>query len=158
MELLKRNISAYTVFSGDRLQKTKGKMTMAGMKMLLQNLCMIIFEKTQKILLSDTIVEQVKTYITQNLSSNLSREQLAKQFFLNPDYLTRLFKKETKSSLQTYILKERIKKAKFLLETTDLTISEVHEQSGFSNSSYFSKMFKRETRMTPQEYRQRERK
>ena len=158
LELLKRNISAYTVFSDDRLQKTKGKMTMAGMKMLLQNLCMIIFEKTQKILLSDTIVEQVKTYITQNLSSNLSREQLAKQFFLNPDYLTRLFKKETKSSLQTYILKERIKKAKFLLETTDLTISEVHEQSGFSNSSYFSKMFKRETRMTPQEYRQRERK
>ena len=157
LELLKRNISAYTVFSDERLQKQKGKPTMAAMKILLQNLCMVIFEKTQKILMSDTIVEQVKTYIAQNISSSLSREQLAKQFFLNPDYLTRLFKKETKSSLQTYILKERIKKAKFLLETTDLTISEVHEQSGFANSSYFSKIFKRECGMTPQEYRQQER-
>ena len=59
---------------------------------------MIIFEKTQKILISDTIVEQVKAYITQNLARNLSREQLAKQFFLNPDYLTRLFKKRNRKS------------------------------------------------------------
>lgn len=156
IELLKRNISAYTIFSDERLQTSKNDRTPEKMDRLLQNLCLVIFEKTQQVLLNDTIVDQLKFYITQNLTNNLSREYLARQFFINPDYLSRLFKKETGSSLQDYILKERIKKAKFLLETTNLSISEVHEQSGFSNSSYFSKVFKRETEMTPQEYRQRE--
>ena len=154
IELLKKNISAYTIFSDERLRLQKNRVTPESIKMLLCNLCMAIFEKTQKIFASDTVVDQVKSYIARNLSDDLSREQLARQFFLNPDYLSRLFKKETGYSLQSYIVEERIKKAKFLLETTELSISEIHEQSGFANSSYFSKIFKRETGLTPQEYRQ----
>ena len=145
IELLKKNISAYTIFSDERLRLQKNRATPESIKMLLCNLCMAIFEKTQKIFANDTVVDQVKSYIARNLSDDLSREQLARQFFLNPDYLSRLFKKETGYSLQSYIVEERIKKAKFLLETTELSISEIHEQSGFANSSYFSKIFKRET-------------
>lgn len=154
IELLKKNISAYTIFSDERLHLQKDKATLERIRMLLCNLCIAIFEKTQKILLTDTVIDQIKSYIAQNLSDDLSREHLARHFFLNPDYLSRLFKKETGYPLQVYIVEERIKKAKFLLETTDLSISEIHEQVGFTNSSYFSKIFKRETGLTPQEYRQ----
>ena len=116
-------------------------------------ICLVIFEKTQELSSGETIIDQIKIYITKSLASDLSRESLAKEFFLNPNYLSRLFKKETGISLQDYILQERLKKAKFLLETTALSISEVHEQCGFYHSSYFSKVFKREMGMTPQEYR-----
>ena len=153
VELLKRNISAYTIFSDERLQIAKDGLTPEKIRDQLNTLCLVISEKTKEFFSEDTIVDQVKTYIIQHLAGDLSRERLAGQFFINPNYLSRLFKKETDISLQDYILKERIKKAKFLLETTDLSISDVHEQSGFSHSSYFSKIFKRETGMTPQEYR-----
>lgn len=110
-------------------------------------------KKRRKFFQRPTVIDQVKTYISHHLAEDLSRETLARQFFINPNYLSRLFKKETGISLQDYLLQERIKKARFLLETTQLSVSEVHEQSGFSHSSYFSKIFKRETGMTPLEYR-----
>ncbi len=153
LELLKRNISAYTIFSDERLQISKDQITPKNIRDQIQILCLVLFEKTQKIFSETTVIDQVKTYISHHLAEDLSRETLARQFFINPNYLSRLFKKETGISLQDYLLQERIKKARFLLETTQLSVSEVHEQSGFSHSSYFSKIFKRETGMTPLEYR-----
>lgn len=153
LELLKRNISAYTVFSDDRLQVFADNRTPEKIREQLSTLCLVISEKTQEFFSEESITDRVKVYITHHLTNDLSREMLAGQFFLNPNYLSRLFKKETGISLQDYILKERMKKAAFLLDTTPLSVSEVHEQAGFSHSSYFSKMFKREFGMTPQEYR-----
>ena len=47
----------------------------------------------------DTVVGRVKTYIQEHLSEEINRANVAKGFFLNPDYLARLFKKETGQTL-----------------------------------------------------------
>lgn len=105
------------------------------------------------------IVEKVKRYIAVHLDEeDMSRETIAKFAFLNPDYLSRLFKKETGMSLSEYLLMQRIKKAQELLETTDINVSAVVMEVGYSNFSHFSKMFKKMTGYRPVDYRKYKRK
>jgi len=102
----------------------------------------------------ESVVEIVKQYINENIGEQrLSRVSIANRVYLNPDYLTRLFKKETGLSLTDYLQQHRIEYAKRLLLETNLTISEIALASGYSNFSYFSTVFKKMTKSNPVEYR-----
>lgn len=57
-------------------------------------------------------------------------------------------------SLSEYIIQKRLSIAKQLLETTELSIVEVSQRTGFSYSSYFVRIFKKKVGVTPQQYRQ----
>ncbi|WP_366414826.1 helix-turn-helix domain-containing protein [Paenibacillus sp. GP183] len=100
-----------------------------------------------------SVVEEIKQYIHTHLGNDLTRISLAEIVYLNPDYLARLFKKETGISLGTYILQVRIKVAKQLLETTNLSVNTISFKIGHANYSHFSKIFKQEIGCTPNEYR-----
>ncbi|NRD78297.1 response regulator [Bacillus sp. BRMEA1] len=102
---------------------------------------------------SRSVVLQVQTYIRQNLEHNLSREEIANLVHLNPDYLNRIFKKETGYTVSEFITNERIGLAKQLLTNTDLSITTVAASVGFT-LPYFSKIFKKFTNETPLEYRE----
>lgn len=101
------------------------------------------------------VVDKVKLYITKNLHREISREDLSQHVYLNPDYLTRLFKKETGQSLSDFILDERMKTAQELLKKTDLTVKDIAVKMSYSNFSHFSKMFKKYCGVNPVEYRKR---
>ena len=73
--------------------------------------------------------------------------------YLNPDYMARLFKKQTGRSIVNYITEYRIEKAKELLDNPDIPIGIVAAKVGYGNYSYFSKLFKDITGLTPNEYR-----
>lgn len=101
-----------------------------------------------------SVVDQVKKMITENLSVEMSREELARRAFISPDYLTKLFKKETGMSLSEYIIQKRILLAQQLLSSTSMSIVEISQKAGFSYSSYFVRIFKKKVGMTPQQYRE----
>ncbi|KOP65587.1 AraC family transcriptional regulator [Bacillus sp. FJAT-18019] len=103
---------------------------------------------------SPSVVEKVKEYIHQHLSEDLSREDIASQVFLNPDYLTRVFKKETGMSISDYLLQQRLNIAASLLANTGLSVSSIAAQIGYANFSHFSRMFKKYYGKSPLEYRQ----
>ena len=84
---------------------------------------------------------------------DISREELASRFFLNPDYFAKLFKKETGKALSDYIADLKLEEAKYMLSQTADGISNIASLLGYSNFSYFSKMFRKKTGMTPSEYR-----
>ncbi len=155
IELLKKNINVYTIYTDKRIKTPDHRLAAIEIPGQLRTLCLIIRENLGAFTTGETVITQVQDYIKNHLMLDLSRETLAKKFFLNPNYFSMLFKKKTEISLQDYILQERIKKARFLLDTTKLSISEIHQQIGISNSSYFSKIFKRETGMTPIQYKRR---
>lgn len=111
-------------------------------------------ELTQEPQREDSPVETVKRIIAENITVEISRDELARQVFMSPDYLTRLFRKETGMSLSEYIIQKRLSIAKQLLETTDLSIVEISQRTGFSYSSYFVRIFKKKTQVTPQQYRE----
>lgn len=100
------------------------------------------------------VVEQAKTYIRQHLAEEISREDIASHVFLNPDYLTRIFKRETGMSLSDYLLQQRLGIAAELLEGTELAVSAIAAKIGYANFSHFSRMFKKYMKVNPLEYRQ----
>lgn len=102
---------------------------------------------------SQTVVEEIKHYIQSHYGDELTRMSLAEIVYLNPDYLARLFKKETGISLGTYIIQARIKAAKHLLEATSLSVYQIAAKVGYANYSYFSKLFKQDTGWPPSDYR-----
>lgn len=99
-------------------------------------------------------IEKVKSYIRSNLDRELSRNEIADHVFLNPEYLSRLFRKETGQALIEYITQERIQTAIGYLVRTNMPVSIIASKVGHSNFSHFSKIFKKVTGMTPNEYRQ----
>lgn len=100
------------------------------------------------------IVERVKRFIASQLGEQeLSREEIASHVYLNPDYLTRLFKKETGLSISDYLQQQRIEYAKGLLERSDQPVGDIAVASGYSNLSYFSTIFKKAVGVTPADYR-----
>lgn len=103
---------------------------------------------------AETIVNQVKKLIAENLSSDIQRDELAAEVHISPGHLTRIFKKEEGIALSDYIIKKRIFVSKQLLRKTALSITAIASRVGFAYASYFTKVFKEQVGMTPQEYRQ----
>ncbi|QUL53458.1 response regulator [Paenibacillus tritici] len=111
-------------------------------------------EYVQSIEQSQSVIEKVIHFIKLHITEDLSREEIANHVFLNPDYLTRVFKKETGMAISDYLLNERLKIAKELLEKTEMPISAIATHIGYANFSHFSRTFKKHTNMNPNEYRQ----
>jgi transcriptional regulator GlxA family with amidase domain len=68
--------------------------------------------------------------------------------------LKRRFKAATGSSLIEYLQNLRVEEAKRLLESTELPMEDISEQTGYSDTSFFRRLFKRLTGLTPGKYRQ----
>ena len=102
---------------------------------------------------ADTVIERVKSYVQGHLNEDVNRANIARQFFLNPDYLARLFKKETGQTLGSYLQQQRILEAKKLLCQTSLSVNEIAQKVGHDNYSYFSQFFREKTGMSPSQFR-----
>ena len=81
-------------------------------------------------------------------------QALASQLNMSPSYLSDMLRALTGQNAQQHIHLRLIEKAKELLSTTNLTVSEVAYQLGFEHSQSFSKLFKTKTRYSPLEFRQ----
>ena len=109
--------------------------------------------KTESHRISNTTIDAVTGYIAANYREDLTLSGIAAQFYLNPYYLSRLFKRITNMNLVEYINSVRLRAAKDMLETTPMKIAEVAEASGFSTTAHFTRMFKAATGLPPQQYR-----
>ena len=98
------------------------------------------------------IIEKTVEYINNNLSSDLSLNKLASEDKFSPIYFHKLFKTSVGKPLHSYIEDRRIKKAEELLLSTDMTLSEIAYECGFSSQSYFNYIFKRKKGLTPRDY------
>jgi AraC-like DNA-binding protein len=72
---------------------------------------------------------------------------------VSPNYLSGLLKALSGQSTQQHIHDKLIEKAKEILSTTDLSVSEIAYALGFEHSQSFSKLFKVKTNLSPQEFR-----
>lgn len=102
---------------------------------------------------SDGVIQRSIRYIQQHVEEEISRESIADYVGLNPAYLSRLFKKETEQNLIDFLISVKMNRARELLDTTDMTVSSVAQQVGYSNFSHFTKMFRKQFDVNPQEYR-----
>lgn len=100
------------------------------------------------------ILQEVKEYIHAGYTdSNLSLSGVAKKFYLNLSYLSRIFKEETGQTFVDYLAKLRMEKAIKLLSDTDLMVYEISEQVGINDPHYFCICFKKFTGLSANDYR-----
>jgi len=100
------------------------------------------------------IIQDVKEYIDDNFSnSNLTLSEVAKKFYVNLSYLSRIFKEETGYTFVDYIIKLRMEKAIKLLDETDKKAYEIAEEVGINDPHYFSACFKKYTGVSINQYK-----
>ena len=88
----------------------------------------------------------------------LSQTEIAARLSWSYSYIRHTFKEVYGITLADYILKVRIDMAKKLLETTELSVTDVAQRSGFQTKSYYFTIFKKLVGLTPNEYRETARK
>lgn len=94
----------------------------------------------------------IQNYLNLKYQNKITSTTIEEIFEANYDYLNRVFQKMTGYTIINYLNTIRISKAKDLLDTTPIKISEVAYLVGIDNPYYFSKLFKKYTRMTPSQY------
>lgn len=104
---------------------------------------------------SNNFVAKVKHYISGHLSEDLSLATLAERFYINPVYMSRLYKQTTGSNLADDITRLRIEYAERLLRDTEIKIHQIAKESGYDSAAYFTRVFKKQKGVTPNEYRAR---
>ena len=97
-------------------------------------------------------VNEIIAYIEDHLSENITITALSEHFYLNGDYLARLFKKYAHVSLGHYITVQKISVSQKMLREGQ-TVDKVAESLNYSNYSHFFKTFQKITGMSPSRYR-----
>lgn len=92
-------------------------------------------------------------YIKSHLTEDISIEDLAKRTGYTEYYFSHKFKKEIGCSVNEFILKEKIERAKLLLSGTIESVQSISDTLAFGNRSYFYTCFQKMTGMSPTEYR-----
>lgn len=128
-----------------------GMKTVPDMKALVHYVASVWDNETEES--SQSTVEIIMAYIAEHLENELRREELAEAVHLNPDYMARLFKKETGLNLKDYIIQQKMQEAQSLLCTTNLPISLIAAKVGYTNFGHFSTSYKKFYHKTPQEER-----
>ena len=97
-------------------------------------------------------IETVRRYIRDHLREPLSVEQLAKEFHYSRTRLSVLFKEATGQTINEYITKERVAKAKHLLVEGKLSMAQISRAVGYSSPQYFSRRFSQMVGCSPSDY------
>lgn len=97
-------------------------------------------------------ITQVVEFIRMNLKENISLKRLSEKSCMSTTSFYRLFKRELGMSPIEFVLHEKIRCAKRLLQNPTIQINEVCYLSGFEDSNYFIRLFKKHEGITPKQY------
>lgn len=101
------------------------------------------------------VIRDVMEIVRRRYQEDISLQSIAQEVYLSPSYLSYLFKKETGISLIKYITMIRLERAKQLLLSGNMKVSEVAASVGYQNYSYFNITFKNNVGMSPSQFRER---
>jgi two-component system response regulator YesN len=89
-----------------------------------------------------TVSRKVIRFLKNNMGKPVSVKQLAGMFYMSPNYLGDIFKKETGESIKQYEKRLKMQKAIILLSEKGHSVAKIAELLGYESQPYFSKVFK----------------
>ena len=99
------------------------------------------------------LIVNVKKYVQEHYQNpDLQLKTIAAQFYVSPQHLSSLFSQENDTTLTSYIMEYRMKKAKELLLEQSPSIQHTAYLCGFNDSGYFSKCFKKYYGISPKNF------
>ncbi|MBE5103441.1 AraC family transcriptional regulator [Priestia aryabhattai] len=102
---------------------------------------------------SSLVLTLAKLYIKDNLSNSIKLTDTATHLHLSSRHLSRLFKDELGVSYSEYVQNVRIQRAATLLKTTDLSIRDIAQETGFPDVHYFTRVFTATMHSSPGRFR-----
>lgn len=100
------------------------------------------------------LVDHMVRCLTRDLQSPPSLAELAASLHFSENYLIRIFREAMGITPHAYVNAVRIRKAKLLLSTSNITADRVAYECGFADYAHFYRTFRRDTGCSPKEYRQ----
>ncbi len=96
------------------------------------------------------IMLDVIAYIQEHFTDpTLTLQAIASKFFMNPDYLSTLFKKELGVNFKNYLTQKRVHYADILIRKGETNVEMLAYKVGFLDASYFTKVYKKRNLSTP---------
>ncbi len=118
---------------------------------IIEQYCRLVQEQSYQNL--SPLTHQAVTYIKNNLNSNLTVKDTAKELSVHPDYLSHQFSQEMGMPFITFLNRERCLQAASFLKHTSLPIKQISAIVGFNTISYFTKQFAQVYGKTPRDFR-----
>lgn len=117
-----------------------------------------LFEISERLFLkkqskSRRLIEPIEQYIQVHLAEELTLREIANKFSYSANHMGYLFKEQTGESFNEYLVRNRMEKARSLLQEPTLKIYEVADQVGYKSLAYFSRLFREHYGITPGDYR-----
>jgi two-component system response regulator YesN len=100
-----------------------------------------------------SIVQKAILFMESHYSQDISLQDVAEAVYLTPNYFANLFKERTAETVLNFLADIRINKAKQLLKQSDLKLSDISGQVGYTDAKYFGQVFRKRVGVTPLEYR-----
>ena len=95
------------------------------------------------------VFAELTAYVREHLSDPLDFRTLSSVFFLSPDTLSRVTRRESGLPLRRYIQAIRLEEARALLLNTRLSVQEITGRCGFADHNYFSRAFRKRYGSSP---------
>lgn len=111
------------------------------------------YSSKRKLSQSRTVYDKVKAYIEKNYRNELSLDRAATVVELSPSYLSFVFREVSGKNFVDFVNEYRIERAKELLKSSSMNMSEIAERVGYANSNTFIKVFKKYEGVTPGMFR-----
>jgi len=108
---------------------------------------------SEKLGLHDLELEKLCESIRENPHHNYSNAELASMLKLSLGHFVRLFRHHQKMSPREFVIQARMDRAKVLLKTTTLNISEISDATGYRDVYHFSRQFRQKVGSSPSGYR-----
>jgi AraC-like DNA-binding protein len=100
-----------------------------------------------------SLLEDICIYLQNHYQFDITRESVARQFDISPNYLSRVFQVEGHMTFSNYMMRVRTDRAKHLLRAYRLKLNDVAARCGYRDTSYFCRVFRKLTKLTPADYR-----
>ncbi|MBE5684889.1 MAG: AraC family transcriptional regulator [Ruminococcus sp.] len=110
-------------------------------------------ENTRRQKQSNDVLREIIAYVNSHYKDSLTLDDMARQTGFSREYFCRFFKQHMGITFLRYVNEVRVSHAGRLLSDTDLSISEVMQESGFTNQTLFNRLFKEIYGMTPRQAR-----
>ncbi|WP_086347651.1 response regulator transcription factor [Candidatus Enterococcus clewellii] len=98
-------------------------------------------------------IKEALHFIQENYKEKITLQKVSAHVYMNPQYFSRVFKREVGLSYTDYVNNLRIDYACKMLETSDYPSYRISSECGFNDPSYFNRVFYRQMSTTPNKYR-----
>ena len=100
-------------------------------------------------LTEDRQIGRIASWVIEHVDEKVTLENVAAGVYMNPTYISHIFKKVSGINLADYIADVKMDRAKVLLQNPDYKAADVAAAVGYSGAGYFSRIFRKKTGVTP---------